>query len=117
VGAVVLPTPKLAVVLTRFYLVAPAPPPAPCLLRLQTSDDCLELKTAMLEFLSNVYLDTDDPIDGTELEVGTDLVLAACACSLPRLADTVFLELFPCRCSVPPVEHDGLPRHPASSRL
>ena len=35
---------------------------------LQTGGPCYELKTALLEFLSNVYLDTDDPIDGTELE-------------------------------------------------
>ena len=63
------------------HVCGPSVPCLPCVLLFicwacwiccarQTSDDCLELKTAMLEFLSNVYLDTDDPIDGTELEVG-----------------------------------------------
>ncbi len=36
---------------------------------LQVTSGCLDLKTAFLELLSNVYLDTDDPLDGTESEV------------------------------------------------
>lgn len=37
----------------------------------------------MLEFLSNVYLDTDDPIDGTELEVDLVDKRARCTCLTP----------------------------------
>jgi hypothetical protein len=36
---------------------------------LKVTANCLDLKTAFLELLSNVYLDTDDPLDSTEAEV------------------------------------------------
>jgi hypothetical protein len=80
-------------------------------LELQSSSTCFELKTAMLEFLSNVYLDTDDPIDGTELEVRVDYRQA---CVLwRRTTSVVSLCVLPLCRAVATVGHHGAPGHAA----